>query len=93
MAISLEKSDIQRVMNLPYSTINVIIKRYQTSSTGISASCFGQPKIIPNADKQYIIFLIKRDIFMKIENICKALDNPISADAVAIVLKNSGYAY
>lgn len=80
-------------MNSPYSTTNVIIKRYQTSSTGIRASCFGQPKIIPNADKQYIIFLIKRDIFMKIENICKALDKPISADTVAIVLKNSGYAY
>lgn len=88
-----KQADIQRAMGLPYSTIRVTIKKYKTSTTGTSAPRSGRPQALSDSDKQYIHLLIKRDPFIKVEDICKSLDKPVSQNTVSRELKRSGYAH
>ena len=69
-------------MDLLYSTINATIEAYQIYTTETRSFCCGQPKILSNADKRYILFLIKCNPFMKIEVIYKSLDKPVSIHTV-----------
>jgi transposase len=88
-----KKADIQRAMNLPYTTIQTTIETYQTSTTGTSSPRSGRPEILSDTDKRYILSQIKRDPFIKAEDICKLLDKPVSAHTVARMLKESGYGH
>jgi len=46
------KADIQRAMDLPYSTINTTIVKYKTSTTGTSSPRSVWKKIISDTDEQ-----------------------------------------
>jgi len=41
----------QCAVDLPYSTIYIIIETYQTPTTGTKSSCSGRPEILFNTDK------------------------------------------
>ena len=84
-------ADIQCAMNLPYTTIQTTIATYQSSTTGTSSSRIGRPEILSDADKRYILLQIKRDPFIKTEDICKLLGKPISTRTIARMLEESGY--
>ncbi|OJJ88494.1 uncharacterized protein ASPGLDRAFT_42071 [Aspergillus glaucus CBS 516.65] len=53
----------------------------------------GRPDILSDAGKQYILLQIKRDPFIRTEDICKLLGMPISTRTVARMLKESGYGH
>jgi hypothetical protein len=53
-----KKADIQRAMNLPYTTIQTTIETYQTSTTGTSSPCSGRPEILSDTDKRYILLQV-----------------------------------
>ena len=80
-------------MGLPHTTIQTTIDKYATSSTGISGPCSRLSEILPEADKRYNLFLVRGDSFIKIEDICKLLDNLVFTDTVAHTLKSSGYGH
>src|SRR5699024_6614007 len=80
-------TDIQCDMNLPYTSIQTTIATYQSSTTGTSSSRIGRPEILSDADKRYILLQIKRDPFIKTEDICKSLGMPISTHTIARMLK------
>ena len=88
-----KKADIQREMNLPYTTIQTTIQTYQPSTTGTSSPRIGRPEILSGADKRYILLQIKRDPFIKTEDICKLLGMPLSTRTIARMLKESGYGH
>ena len=71
-----KKKGIQRATGLPCSTINATIITYQTSPTGTSASWSGRANILTESDKEFIHFLVKRESYMWIGEIFKALDKP-----------------
>ena len=50
-----KKADIQREMDLPYTTIQTTIQTYQSSTTGTSSLRIGRPEILSDADKRYIL--------------------------------------
>lgn len=85
-----KKSTIRHEMNLPYTTIQTTIARYQSSTTGSSSPRNGRPGILSDADKRYILLQIKRDPSIKTEDICELLGMSISARTVARMLKESG---
>ena len=80
-------------MNLPYTTIQTTSAIYQSSTTGTSSPCIGRPEILSDADKQYILLQVKRDPFIRTEDICKLLGMPISTRNIARMLKESGYGH
>ena len=88
-----KRSNIQREMNLPYTTIQTTIATYQSSTTGTSSPRIGRPGILSDADKRYILLQIKRDPFIKTEDICELLGISISARTIARMLKESGYGH
>lgn len=77
-------------MNLPYTTIQTTIARYQSSTTGNSSPRNGRREILSDADKHYILLQVKRDPSIKPEDICGSLGRPITARTVARMLKESG---
>lgn len=86
-----KKATIKCAMGLPHSTIQTTIDKYAASSTGISAPCSRRSEILPEADKRYILLLVRGYSFTKIEDICKSLGNLVFTDTVAHMLKSSGY--
>jgi transposase len=78
---------------LPYTTIQTTIETYQTFTTGTSSPRSGRPEVLSDADKRCILLQIKRDPFIKTEEICKLHGKPVSARTVARMLKESGYDY
>lgn len=85
--------DIQHAMDLPYSTIQTTITRYQSSTTGTSSPRNGRPEILSQSDKRFILLQIKRDPFIRTEDICKLLPTSISPRTVSRMLKESGYGH
>ena len=86
-----KKADIQREMNLPYTTIQTTIQTYQSSTTGTRSPRIGRPEILSDADKRYILLQIKRGPFIETEDICNLLGKPISTRTIARMIKESGY--
>ena len=75
--------DIQQAMDLPYTTIQTTIATYHSSTTGTSSPCNGQPEVLSEADKQYILLQIEHNPFIRTEDICKLLQTSISPRTVA----------
>ena len=88
-----KKANIQREMDLPCTTIQTTIQTYQSSTTGTSSPRIGRPEILSDADKQYILLQIKRDPFIKTEDICNLLGMPISTRTIAHMLEETGYCH
>ncbi len=60
-----KKVVIQHAMDLPYLTINTIIERYKTSTTGTTFPWSERPNILSGTYNKTIHFAIKQDSFMK----------------------------
>lgn len=85
--------DIQQAMDLPYTTIQTTIATYHSSTTGTSSPRNGRPELLSETDKRYILLQIKRDPFIRTEDICKLLQTSISPRTVARMPKESGYGH
>jgi transposase len=86
-------SQISRNLQIPRSTVADSIQQNSKQNNGESSPQPGRPKSYIERDKQHIIQLIKRDPFIKYDNICQRTGLNISSTTFLSILQNSGYGH
>jgi hypothetical protein len=86
-------SQISRNLQIPRSTVVDSIQQNSKQNDGKSIPRSGRPKSYTERDKRHIIQLIKRDPFIKYDDIRERTGLSISSTTFLSILRNSGYGH